>query len=246
MDENKIGDEFYEQFWADSLYQQAYAFDSAVRDRYPAIMKVWGDMRQAGKVLDYGCGNGVLTYWLWSNGFGKEIIGVDVSQTGIYNAQKSFAHQGLAFATIDAMNGLAPGSFDVVVSSQVLEHIFHPEVALAGISDKAQWLVLEVPLEKCFWPDLVARLKRKSRKENPLGHVNFWNKATFKQFLKMAGLLVIREYHYVSAPYSPFNHWLKRWVELVVLNLIGLRLYSKLMATHYIVLARKIKEGEAT
>lgn len=241
MDEKKIGDDFYEQFWADSRYQQSYAFDSAVRDRYPAIKKVWGEMRQADKVLDYGCGNGVLTYWLWSNGFGVEIMGVDVSQTGVNNAQKSFPREGLTFATIDALNGLAPNSFDVVVSSHVLEHIDQPEVALASIAEKAEWLVLEVPLEKCIWPELVARLKGKSRKDNPLGHVNFWDKVTFKQFLQKSGLLVIRDYQYVSAPYSPFNHWLKRGLELMALNLIGMRLYSKLMATHYIVLARKIK-----
>jgi SAM-dependent methyltransferase len=241
MVDKKKESDFYERFWADSLYQQAYAFDSAVRDRYPAIKAVWGDMRQAGKVLDYGCGNGVLTYWLWSNGFGKEIMGVDVSQTGVNNAQKSFAREGLTFATIDALNGLAPHSFDVVVSSHVLEHIDQPEIALAGIAEKAEWLVLEVPLEKCIWPELVARLRGKSRKQNPLGHVNFWNKATFKQFLQKSGLLVILDYHYVSAPYSPFNHWLKRGLELIALNLIGIRLYSKLMATHYIVLARKIK-----
>jgi SAM-dependent methyltransferase len=236
---------FYEQFWADSLYQQAYAFDSSVRDRYPAIKNVWGDMRQAGKVLDYGCGNGVLTYWLWSNGFGKEIMGVDVSQTGVNNAQKSFTREGLTFATIDALNGLVPHSFDVVVSSHVLEHIDQPEIALASIAEKAEWLVLEVPLEKCIWPELVARLKGKSRKENPLGHVNFWNKATFKEFLQNSGLLVIRDYQYVSAPYSPFNHWFKRGLELLALKLIGMRLYSKLMATHYIVLARKIEKGVA-
>lgn len=244
VDKNKEN-EFYEQFWADSLYQQAYAFDSAVRDRYPAIKNVWGDMRQAGKVLDYGCGNGVLTYWLWSNGFGKEIMGVDVSQTGVNNAQKAFARDGITFATIDALNELAPHSFDVVVSSHVLEHIDQPEIALASIAEKAEWLVLEVPLEKCIWPELVARLKGKSRKENPLGHVNFWDKATLKQFLQKSGLLVIRDYQYVSAPYSPFNHWLKRGLELIALNLIGMHLYSKLMATHYIVLARKIKKGEA-
>jgi SAM-dependent methyltransferase len=244
VDKNKEN-EFYEQFWADSLYQQGYAFDSAVRDRHPAIKTVWGDMRQADKVLDYGCGNGVLTYWLWSNGFGKEIMGVDVSQTGVNNAQKSFAREGLTFATIDAINSLAPNSFDVVVSSHVLEHIDPPEVALASIAEKAEWLVLEVPLEKCIWPELVARLKGKSRKENPLGHVNFWNKATFNQFLKNSGLLVIRDYQYASAPYSPFNHWLKRGLELILLNLIGIRIYSKLMATHYIVLTRKIKKEEA-
>ena len=185
----------------------------------------------------------MLTYWLWSNGFGAEIMGVDVSKTGVNNAQKSFAREGLTFATIDALNRLAPHSFDVVVSSHVLEHIDQPEVALAGIAEKAEWLVLEVPLEKCIWADLVARLKGRPRNDNPLGHVNFWNKVTFKEFLEKSGLLVIRDYHYVSAPYSPFNHWIKRVLELFVLKLIGLSLYSKLMATHYIVLARKIDNG---
>ena len=243
MDDQKFESEFYERFWADSIYQQAYAFDSAVRDRFPAIMNVWGDMRQASKVLDYGCGNGVLTYWLWGNGFGNEIMGVDVSQTGVNNAQKSFACDGLTFATIDSLIGIVAHSFDVVVSSHVLEHIDQPEITLVSIAEIAEWLVLEVPLEKCILPDFVAFLKGKSRSENPLGHVNFWDKETFKEFLQKSGLIIIRDYQYSSAPYSTFNHWLKRWVELVALNLICLRLYSKLMATCYIVLARKIKKG---
>jgi SAM-dependent methyltransferase len=241
MVDKKKESSFYEQFWADSLYQQTYAFDVAVRDRYPAIRKVWGEMRQAGRVLDFGCGNGVLTYWLWSNGFGKEIIGVDVSQTGVKNAQKAFSREGLAFKTFESLDSIAPHSFDVVVSSHVFEHINQPEVVLSAIAEKAEWLVLEVPLEKCIWPDLLARLKGKARKDNPLGHVNFWDKNTFNQFLKKSGLIVIRDYHYASAPYSNFNNFAKKILELFILKLIGLRLYSILMATHYIVLARKIK-----
>jgi SAM-dependent methyltransferase len=236
---------FYEEFWADAGYQQAYAFDSAVRDRFPAIKKVWGDLRLPGRVLDYGCGNGVLTYWLWSNGFGREVLGIDVSQTGVNHAKGSFGREGLAFATIDTLNDHALLGFDVVVSSHVLEHIDQPEIVLAFIAEQAEWIVLEVPLEKCIWPTLLACLKGKSRIDNPLRHVNFWNKSTFKQFLKNSGLLVIRDYQYVSAPYSPFNHWLKRGLELIALKLIGIRLYSKLLATHYIVLVRKIKKSDS-
>ena len=215
-----------------------------MRDRYPAIRKVWGEMRQAGRVLDYGCGNGVLTYWLWSNGFGKEIIGVDVSQTGVNNARRVFSREQLSFETIEWLDKIGSQEFDVVVSSHVFEHIDQPEVALKTIAEKAEWLVLEVPLEKCIWPGFVARLKGKTRKDNPLGHVNFWDKNTFNQFLKKSGLLVIRDYHYASAPYSSFNKMAKRLLEITLLKLIGLRLYSKLMATHYIVLARKIQKGD--
>ena len=240
MDDKANKDTFYEHFWADARYQQAYAFDSAVRDRFPAIKKVWGDMRQPGRVLDYGCGNGVLTYWLWSNGFGREITGVDVSRTGVDSARRDFDKPGLNFETLEAFDRLAPSSFDVVVSSHVLEHIGRPETTLTSMAAKAEWLVLEVPLEKCLWPELAARLRGRSRGDNPLGHVNFWDKEGFKSFLKSAGLLIVREYQYASAPYSPFNHWAKRWLECVALKVLGLRLYGALMATHYVVLARKI------
>lgn len=236
---------FYEAFWADAGYQQAYAFDSAVRDRFPAIQKVWGAMRAPRRVLDYGCGNGVLTYWLWSNGFGEEVVGVDVSRTGVEHARRAYGRAGLAFDNAAEIGRYPDAGFDVVVSSHVLEHIDDPRAALAILAPKAEWLVLEVPLERCLWPDLLARLRGRSRRDNPLGHVNFWDKAGFGRFLREAGLLVVRDYHYASAPFSPYTHPLKRTLERLALGILGLGLYSRIMATHYIVLARRIEPQAA-
>lgn len=236
----EANEQFYERFWQDVEYQQAFAFDSAVRDRFPAISEVWGGLRRPKKVLDYGCGNGVLTYWLWSNGFGEEVLGVDVSSTGVENARSSFTKPGLQFELVAELDAIEPASFDVVVSSHVLEHIDNPEVALKKITSMAEWMVIEVPLERCLWPELVSRMRRKPRRENPLGHVNFWDKEGFRRFLKQAGLIVVKDYQYASAPYSPFNHWAKRLLEIVALRAMGLKLYSKIMATHYAVLVRKI------
>ncbi len=233
-------DNFYEKFWEDFQYQQAYAFDSAVRDRFPAIQKVWGDMKGPGTVLDFGSGNGVLSYWLKTNGFGEQVVGVDVSQTGVDNANRAYGREGLSFTTLDKLSGFPPGSFDVVVSSHVLEHIDTPENALKSIVDKAEWLVLEVPLEQCLWPELSCWLRGKPRIDNPLGHVNFWTRASFRKFLIEENLLIVRDYHYASAPFSPFNGVLKRLLERAFLALVGLKFYSKVMATHYIVLARKV------
>lgn len=246
MGEKANTEAFYEQFWADVRYQQAYAFDSAVRDRFPAIQKVWGELRPPEVVLDYGCGNGVLTFWLWSHGFGREITGVDVSRTGIGNARRAFSRPGLSFQTIDSTNRLPLDNCDAVVCSHVLEHIDDPGSVLATIAPTAEWLVLEVPLEKCLWQDLAARLRGRSRVDNALGHVNFWNKPDFKAFLERTGLLVIREYQYASAPFSPFNHPLKRLLERFALKVLGLSLYGKIMATHYAVLVRKIDPRHET
>jgi len=232
--------DFYEKFWEDSQYQRSYAFDSAVRDRFPAIKNVWGDLKKPKLVLDFGCGNGVLTYWLKSNGFGEQVVGVDVSKTGVENARKEFGSDSLRYELVDYVDQLETGAFDAVVSSHVLEHIEQPEGMLKKIRSKAEWMVIEVPLEKCLWPDLSSFLRGKDRKDNSLGHVNFWNKKTFNRFIEKEGLLVVNDYQYASAPFSPFNHWAKCLVERVMLSILGLGFYSKIMATHYIVLARRV------
>ena len=231
---------FYESFWVDATYQQAYAFDSAIRDRFPAIQKVWGGLVSPKRVLDFGSGNGVLTYWMHCNGFGESILGVDVSNTGVANARAVFACEGLRYEHVDFLaSSLGEEKFDVVVSSHVLEHIPEPEKVLVQLRDMSDWFVLEVPLEKCLWPDMSYTLRGKQRHENPLGHVNFWTKASFRKFLEENGFLIVRDYHYASAPYSPYNSFLKRIIERMLLRIVGLEAYSRVMATHYIVLARR-------
>ena len=231
---------FYEEFWSDADYQQAYAFDSAVRDRYPAIQQVWGDMKLPERVLDFGSGNGVLSYWLHSNGFGKEIFGVDVSNTGVKNANSVFSTKGLKYEHIDKLNDLYGGKkFDAIVSSHVLEHIKSPEKVIAQLLNMSDWFVIEVPLESCVIQDFIYSLNAKKRTDNPLGHVNFWNKSSFRKFLEGNGLMIVKDFQYASAPYSPYNSKLKKLVERGLISVLGLKAYSYLMATHYAVLARR-------
>ncbi|WP_301101367.1 class I SAM-dependent methyltransferase [Propionivibrio sp.] len=230
---------FYESFWEDTIYQQAYAFDSAVRDRFPAIKKVWGEMVLPNRVLDFGSGNGVLSYWMHCNGFGTSILGVDVSNSGVNNARKTFSGNGLHFETIDYLSNTTDREqFDVVVSSHVLEHVPNPETTLSQLRKLSDWFVFEVPIEICLWQNISHALRRTHRQQNDLGHVNFWTTKSFRAFLEENGFLIVRDYHYASAPYSPYNTLLKRTAERLLLAGIGLTLYSRLMATHYIVLAR--------
>lgn len=231
---------FYESFWADDVYQQAYAFDSAVRDRFPAIQKVWRGLIAPKRVLDFGSGNGVLTYWMYCNGFGESVIGVDVSNTGVANARAAFSCAGLRYEHIDYLDSLhGQEQFDVVVSSHVLEHIAEPEDALARLRDLGRWFVFEVPLERCYWQDAIYGLRRKERHENPLGHVNFWTKSSFRNMLEECGFLIVRDHRYASAPFSPYNSFLKRSAELGLLGILGVNAYGRIMATHYTVLARR-------
>jgi len=229
---------FYEEFWADSKYQLEYAFDSAVRDRFPSIQQLWGSMKTPSRVIDFGCGNGVLTYWMHCNGFGDEIVGLDVSETGVKFANQRYKTDGLNFSQIK------PGDtprfdepFDVLVASHVLEHIEDAGGVLSSLRDTAKWFILEVPLEDSFMPNLKPLVTGKARTNNPVGHVHFWNPESFRKVVEDAGYQVIRDRHYASAPFSPFNAAGKRFVEQVLLKLMPVKIYARLMATHYAVLA---------
>jgi SAM-dependent methyltransferase len=229
---------FYEEFWRDAEYMLAYQRDSAERDRLPAIRAVWGDRPPPGRVLDFGCGNGALTHWMHQNAFGRSLLGVDVSRTGIDTARSRFVAEGLAFEVVDHPSALASRApFDVVVSSHVIEHLVDPFAALVALRPLAPLFVIEVPIEDAWVPNLAWALRRRPRTTNPVGHLHFWTRDAFHRLLHTAGYRILAEHHYASAPFSPYNAASKRAVERVALRLLGLKLYGRLMATHDAVLA---------
>lgn len=76
------------------------------------------------RVLDLGCGNGAVTAWLSERGF--DAVGVDPSLQGIERALA--AHPDLEFhraSGYDALHGKI-GTFPLVVSLEVIEHVYDP------------------------------------------------------------------------------------------------------------------------
>lgn len=231
---------FYEDFWADEEYNLRYSFDAAVRDRFPALEAVWGSLQRPGRVLDWGCGNGVLSYWMHANGFGTDVLGLDISSTAIAHARRAFSRDGLGFEVLEPDAGPAHlGAFDVALASHVLEHLDDPGATVRQLAQAAEWVVLEVPLE-----DAAVVNWRKGRgverPANDVGHVNFWTRRTFLELVEGCGLMVVREHHYASAPFSPYVGNGKRLAERSLLRVLGVRGYGRLMATHLTVLARPL------
>jgi SAM-dependent methyltransferase len=78
-------------------------------------------------ILDYGCGTGdLLTAPLAA--LGHSMLGVDLHPESIADAQRRFGHPLLQFraADLDRLIGEAL-SYDVVICSEVLEHVDDPE-----------------------------------------------------------------------------------------------------------------------
>ncbi len=78
------------------------------------------------RVLDYGCGTGDhVTYPLAC--LGHQVLGVDVHQESIEQAVRRYQSPTLSFRVADIDALVKDGArFDLVVCSEVLEHLYHP------------------------------------------------------------------------------------------------------------------------
>jgi 2-polyprenyl-3-methyl-5-hydroxy-6-metoxy-1,4-benzoquinol methylase len=81
------------------------------------------------KVLDLGCGNGVLGQWLAGN-LGCEVWGSEISEVAATHARER-GYTAVVNHSLDADAPPFPGErFDVVVLCAVVEHLFAPESAI--------------------------------------------------------------------------------------------------------------------
>lgn len=140
------------------------------------------------KILDVGCGNGVITRHLGQ--FGYEVLGIDVSEKTIAVAKSKNTLPNVQFAVISAEELIASGQqYDAVICSEVLEHLHEPGVLLKTIYQSLKddgTLIVTVPNGKGPREVLVTkpmlRLRRRPRLQAAVN--------TFKRMLGYKGTTV--------------------------------------------------------
>jgi len=121
------------------IYDGAYAFvDRAaiaydggvhVKHRLTGYHDFFVDrVRPCERVLDVGSGKGELAYDLVIRS-GAAVVGIDHDPAHLSFACSHFAHERLEFLEGDVLDRLPEGHFDVVVLSNVLEHV-EPRIEL--------------------------------------------------------------------------------------------------------------------
>lgn len=86
-----------------------------------------------GRVLDVGCGNGVISRHLGQ--FGYDVLGIDISQKTIDVARSKNKLPNVRFEAISAEALKAQGQqYDAVICSEVLEHLDQPGILLETIA----------------------------------------------------------------------------------------------------------------
>ncbi|MBI2028478.1 MAG: methyltransferase domain-containing protein [Candidatus Levybacteria bacterium] len=141
-------------------------------------------------VLDAGCGEGFTMNNLIKNNIGENVEGIEFSEETITIGKKLFPDLKIKRGSIYSIP-YPNNFFDLVVCTEVLEHLDSPQRALKEILRiSTKDVVISVPNEPFFMLSNFLRGKNISRLGNDPGHINHWTIISFINLLKKHGLKI--------------------------------------------------------
>lgn len=127
------------------LRKNIFRFNAYLETRYKILLEILASAlpdlknnQSTIKLLDVGCGDGVLLFLLQKKyGNAIELYGVDSSKEALAIAQQKIPSAHLSQNEV-YQTDFPNESFDIVLSSDVIEHVCHPEKMLAEIQRVAK------------------------------------------------------------------------------------------------------------
>ncbi|MBD2175908.1 class I SAM-dependent methyltransferase [Pseudanabaena sp. FACHB-1998] len=178
-----------------STYEYAYTTnDSGHHHQYllPTLLSLLSEIKQEKnyklRVLDIGCGNGSLSNLLAKQGY--EVVGIEDSISGIAAATKSFPECKFINASVyDIPYAKLEGEFDVVISTEVIEHLMYPRELVKSAKRCLKpngRLILTTPYHGYIKNLILALTGKMDNHFTALwdgGHVKFFSVKTLSQIL---------------------------------------------------------------
>ncbi len=135
-------------------------------------------------VLDAGCGEGFILSELKRHNIGKHLEGIDSSKEALFIGKRYFPYLNLKHGDIYSLP-YEDNSFDLVICTEVLEHLEKPNEAINEIKRVSRkYCLLSVPNEPFFKIANFIRGKNLSRWGSDVDHIQCWNSKDFENFIK--------------------------------------------------------------
>ncbi|MBI3506459.1 MAG: class I SAM-dependent methyltransferase [Proteobacteria bacterium] len=148
-------------------------------------------VRAGERVLDVGSGNGYLAHKLATEA-DATVVGVEIVAANLAKARARFVHPKLEFREADVTRALPAEPFDVVVMSNVLEHLPARVELLAGLARTtgAARFLIRVP---CFDRDWTVPLRKELGLDWRMDstHETEYTMQSFRDEMALAGFEIV-------------------------------------------------------
>ena len=148
------------------------------------------------KIFDLGCGNGSVASWLTKEGY--IVSGCDISESGIAIAKQQNPSSDLRVASVyDNIREKFGESFPLVVSFDVIEHLYSPRTYAKNVFDLLEpggSAIISTPYHGYFKNLVISLLGKWDQHFTALwdhGHIKFWSEKTIRVLLEDAGLEIV-------------------------------------------------------
>ena len=175
-----------------------YGFDSAdathtVRYLLPPILELAGRLPPGTRVLDVGSGNAyVLGQFLQRGCTG---VGIDLSEEGIAIARKTYPQARFEVPPADdeILNNLQEVPFDIVLSTEVVEHLYDPRAYARGCLTALKpggRFICSTPYHGYLKNLVIAAAGKWDSHASPLwdgGHIKLWSRESLSTLFVETG-----------------------------------------------------------
>ncbi len=159
----------------------------------PAIFALAGEILPGTRVLDVGCGNGYTCGEFLK--LGCQVTGIDLSVQGVELARETYPQGRFEVLPADdrLLANLQEEPFDLVVSTEVVEHLYAPRSYASGCFKALKpggRFICSTPYHGYLKNLMLSLFGKWDFHADPLwdgGHIKLWSRVTLTKLLKEAG-----------------------------------------------------------